>query len=113
MSTPGHSTSGADGVGDGGWVTPGVALEKKLAHRLLSEGELSGELTLEANEQPDRSTALASSGAARRRPRFPSSSPQGIEFTRFFRQTSRVGSLLSAKPWQSKGAVRIKVAGRP
>jgi hypothetical protein len=39
MSTPGHSTSGADAVADLGWVTPGLAPEKKLVTRALQVGE--------------------------------------------------------------------------
>ena len=41
MSTPGQSISGAEGVGEAGCVTPGVALEKKLANRPLKDGEMS------------------------------------------------------------------------
>jgi hypothetical protein len=69
ISTPGHSTSGADGVGECGWVTPGVAPEKKLANRLANEGELSDDPTLEASEQPDSIAALTISATARRGPR--------------------------------------------
>src|ERR1700745_2227341 len=58
ISTPGHSTSGADGVGECGCVTPGVAPEKKLVKRLVNEGELSDDPTLEASEQPDSMAAL-------------------------------------------------------
>jgi hypothetical protein len=64
ISTPGHSTSGADGVGECGCVTPGVAPEKKLAN----EGELSDDPTLEAVEQPDSIAALTISAAAQRGP---------------------------------------------
>jgi N-acetylmuramic acid 6-phosphate (MurNAc-6-P) etherase len=69
MSTPGHSTSGAEGVGDAGWVTPGFALENKLVKRLVSEGESSDVPILEAHEQPDSIMALSMSNAAAR-PRF-------------------------------------------
>jgi hypothetical protein len=69
ISTPGHSTSAADGVGECGRVTPGVALEKKLANRLVNEGELSDDSTLEASEQPDSIAALTISAAAQRGPR--------------------------------------------
>ena len=71
ISTPGHSASGADGVGEWGWATPGVALEKKLklANRLANEGELSDDPTLEASEQPDSIAALTISAAAQRGPR--------------------------------------------
>jgi hypothetical protein len=69
ISTPGHSTSGADGVGECGWLTPGVAPEKKLANQLTNEGELSDDPTLEASEQPDNIAALTISAAARRGPR--------------------------------------------
>src|SRR6188472_2090664 len=68
ISTPGHSTSGADGVGECGCVTPAVAPEKKLANRLTNEGELSDDPTLEASEQPDNIAALTISAAARRGP---------------------------------------------
>jgi hypothetical protein len=71
ISTPGHSASGADGVGEWGWATPGVASEKKLklANRLANEGELSDDPTLEASEQPDSIAALTISAAAQRGPR--------------------------------------------
>jgi hypothetical protein len=69
ISTPGHSTSGADGVGECSWVTPGVAPEKKLAKRLVNEGELSDDPTLEASEQPDSIAALTISAAVQRAPR--------------------------------------------
>src|SRR6266699_2489352 len=83
ISTPGHSTSGADGVGECGCVTPGVAPEKKLVNRLASDGELSDDPTLEASEQPDSITALTISAAAR--PRACSRSfPGRIEITQFF-----------------------------
>jgi hypothetical protein len=69
ISTPGHSTSGADGVGECGCVTPGVALEKKLANRLVNEGGPSDDPTLEASEQPDSIAAFIISAAAHRGPR--------------------------------------------
>jgi len=50
-------------------VTLGVALEKKLANRLVNEGELSDDSTLEASEQPDSIAALTKSAAAQRGPR--------------------------------------------
>jgi len=50
-------------------VTPGVALEKKLANRLTNEGELSDDSTLEASEHPDNIAALTISAAAQRGPR--------------------------------------------
>src|SRR5712691_495548 len=85
MSTPGHSMSGAEGVGDAGWVTPGFAPKKKLENRLPNEGESSADPTLEADEQPDSATALTSSTAARRTLRIRSSScPGRIEITRLF-----------------------------
>src|SRR5436305_11760418 len=62
MSTPGHSTSGADGVGACGWLTPGVALAKKFEMRLLNDGEVpegSCAPSKEAEEQPE-SRMLAS-----------------------------------------------------
>src|SRR5262249_30590073 len=68
MSTPGHSTSGALGVGECGWATPGVALEKKLVNRLANGGESSDDPTLEASEQPHSTAALTIRPAAPRRP---------------------------------------------
>jgi hypothetical protein len=53
----------------GGWVTLGVAPEKKLANRLVNERELSDDSTLEASEQPDSIAALTISAAAQRGPR--------------------------------------------
>ena len=50
-------------------MTPCVAPEKKLAKRLVNEGELSDDPTLEASEQPDSIAALTISAAARRGPR--------------------------------------------
>jgi hypothetical protein len=79
ISIPGHSMSGADGVGEAAWVTPGVALENKPAKRLPNE--LSDDPTLEADEQPHKAPAL-NMAIARRAPRFRSSScPGGIENT--------------------------------
>jgi len=87
MSTPGHSTSGAEGVGDAGCVTPGFALEKRLVNRLLSDGALS--MMLEAPEQPESATAPISATTARLRPRARSSPRPGhIEITQLF-PTSR------------------------
>src|SRR5262245_23044822 len=83
MSTPGHSTSGAEGVGDAGCVTPGFALEKRLANRLPSDGELS--TMLEAPEQPDSATAPISATMAQPPPRARSSlRPGHIEITQLF-----------------------------
>jgi hypothetical protein len=93
MSTPGHSTSGADGVGECGWVTPGVAPEKRLVNLLANEGELSDEPTLEASEQPDSIAALTISPAARRQPRPRSQFPGPIEITRLFPTTCLLRSL--------------------
>ena len=88
----GQSISGADGVGERGWVTPGVALEKKLAKRLLNEGELSDDPS-PANEQPDSTKAPNNTAAARLAPRFRSSScPGRIEITRFFPTKSPFGA---------------------
>src|SRR5499427_8203333 len=87
ISTPGHSISGAVGVGERGWVTPGFALEKRLVNRLANEGESSDEPTLEASEQPDSIAALTISPAARRRPRPRSPFPGPIEITRLFPTT--------------------------
>ncbi|HXL47347.1 MAG TPA: hypothetical protein VN975_01060 [Xanthobacteraceae bacterium] len=67
ISTPGHSTSGALGIGECGWVTPGVAPEKKLVNRLANEGESSDDPTLEASEQPHSAAALTTKPATRRR----------------------------------------------
>src|SRR5689334_4392698 len=41
ISMPGHSTSGADGVGECGCAVPGFAPEKKLATFAVQVGELS------------------------------------------------------------------------
>ena len=65
-------------------MTPGVALEKRLANRLANEGELSDDPTLEASEQPDSIAALTISPAARRRLRLCSEFPGRIEITRLF-----------------------------
>src|SRR4051794_14364214 len=58
MSTPGHSTCGADATGEAGWLTPGFAPEKKLATRAVQVGEFSSgeedEITPETDEQPAR-----------------------------------------------------------
>ena len=62
ISTPGHSTSGADGVGECSWVTPGVAPEKKLANRLANEGELSDDSTLEARRKERKPVASPARG---------------------------------------------------
>src|SRR5262249_41055310 len=85
ISTPGHSTSGALGVGECGWVTPGVAPEKKLVNRLANEGESSDDPTLEASEQPHSTAALTIKAGTPRGPPPPSpkvSSP--LPITPFF-----------------------------
>src|SRR5262249_61431478 len=87
ISTPGHSTSGADGVGECGCVTPGVAPEKKLVNRLANEGELSDDPTLEASEQPDSIAAPTISPTARRPPRPRPQLPRPLENTRLFPTT--------------------------
>jgi hypothetical protein len=84
ISTPGHSMSGADGVGECGCVTPGVAPVNKLVKRLVNEGELSDDPTLEASEQPDSMAALTISTPARHPPRSRSEFPGPIEITRLF-----------------------------
>src|SRR5262245_24428163 len=85
MSTPGHSMSGADGVGEAGWLTPGVALEKKLEKRLPNEGDVSDPMPPDGEEQPDSKPAPTIRTAARR-PRLRSSScPGRIGITRLFR----------------------------
>jgi hypothetical protein len=61
MSTPGQSISGAEGVREAGWVTPGVAEEKKLEIRLPHPVEFSDKML---DEQPETRTALATSPAA-------------------------------------------------
>jgi len=76
--------SGADGVGECGCVTPGVAPEKRLAKRLVNEGELSDDPTLEASEQPDNMAALTTNPPARRHPRSRSEFPGRIEITWLF-----------------------------
>src|SRR5882672_2783359 len=83
MSTPGHSISGADAVRDAGWVTPGVAPEKKLVNRLPNEP--SDDPTSESDEQPASAAALTSSANARPKQRLGSSSRPGpIEITQLF-----------------------------
>jgi hypothetical protein len=86
ISTPGHSTSGEEGVGDAGCVTPGLALEKRPANLLLIEETVSDEPMLDAKEQPDSSImAPISSINARPPPRIRlSSRPGRIEITRVF-----------------------------
>src|SRR5262245_14757793 len=82
MSTPGHPISGADGVGDAGWVTPGLALENMPEMRLPNE--LSA-VTLDAEEQPDSITPPSNSAAASQPPHARSSwRPRPIEITRLF-----------------------------
>jgi hypothetical protein len=71
ISTPGHSTSGAEGVGEAAWVTPGVALENRPANRLPNE--LSDDPMLEPEEQPDNAAATNSRAITRRPLRFRSS----------------------------------------
>src|SRR5262249_34212119 len=84
MSTPGQSISGADGVGDLGWVTPGFALAKRLATRLLNDGS-SPPSMLEIDEQPDSSSAPPASANAPRRLRLRSSRcPGPIEISQLF-----------------------------
>jgi hypothetical protein len=98
MSTPGQATSGADGVGDAGCVTPGFAPEKKLETRLLNDGESSLDPMLETDEQPDIASALANTTNMRRTPRLrPSICPGRIEIARLFRQIS-----LPPKPYNSQ-----------
>jgi len=80
ISTPGHSTSGADAIGDAGWVTPGFALENKLEMR--PPNQLSDDPTLDADEQPDSAMAVSSNIAARRSRLRSSSCPGRIEITR-------------------------------
>jgi hypothetical protein len=72
MSTPGHSISGADAVRDAGWVTPGVAPEKKLLNRLPNDP--SDDPTIESDEQPDSAAAPTRSANVRRKRRIGSSS---------------------------------------
>src|SRR5262245_16328448 len=110
ISTPGHSTSGADGVGECGWVTPGVAPEKRLVSLLANEGELSDEPTLEASEQPDSIAALTISPAARHRPRPRSPFPGPIEITRLFPTTCLPAKLIPTNSWRPQGyRGRLKV----
>ena len=61
---------------------------KRLATRLVHEGELSEDPTLEASEQPDRTAALATSAATPRGPRVGSRSlPGPIETTQLFHKS--------------------------
>src|SRR5262245_23856044 len=90
MSTPGHATSGADGVGEAGWVTPGVARENKLVNRLPNEE--SADPTLEADEQPAGSRPASNSAAAFQPARSDSVlCPGHIEITRLFCITQSTG----------------------
>src|SRR5262249_60316097 len=84
ISTRGDSMSGADGVGECGCVTPGVAPEKRLAKRLVNEGELSDDPTLEASEQPDNMAALTTNPPARRHPRSRPQFPPPLAITSLF-----------------------------
>src|SRR6201987_6320458 len=88
IAAPGHATSGADGVGECGCVTPGVAPVKKLVTRLVNEGELSEDPTLEASEQPDSMAALTISAPPPHQPRSRSEFPGRIEITRLFPPTA-------------------------
>jgi|SRR6516164_1046499 hypothetical protein len=68
ISTPGHSTSGADGVEEAGCLTPGFAPEKKLEIRALHDGVVDCVVsycstTLDADEQPDTRAAMISAAA--------------------------------------------------
>src|SRR5882724_12395000 len=109
MSTPGHSILGVSGVGECGWVTPGVALEKKLAKRLPNEGDVSGDPTPpDGDEQPDNNPAPTIRTAARRRPRLRSSScPGSIGITRLFRPRPRSGRLYQRNRGGPKAAQRV------
>src|SRR5882757_10429417 len=86
ISTPGQATSGAAGVGDAGWVTPGLALENRLVKRLPNEDVSSPDPPPVREEQPETAAAANSSiAAARQRPHFPfPSCPGRIENTRLF-----------------------------
>src|SRR5262249_25181785 len=116
ISSPVHSISGADGVGECGWATPGVASEKKLklANRLANEGELSDDPTLEASEQPDSIAALMISPAARHRPRFRSKFPGRIEITQPFSDDPPPPTLIPTNSWRPQGCRRrLKVVLEP
>src|SRR6516165_1909957 len=106
ISTPGHSMSGADGVGECGCVTPGVAPVNKLVKRLVNEGELSDDPTLEASEQPDSMAALTISSPARHPPRSRSEFPGPIEITRLFPTTRHLRRLIPTNSWRPQGCRR-------
>src|SRR5262249_45661811 len=122
ISTPGHSMSGADGVGECGCVTPGVAPEKRLAKRLVNEGEMSDDPTLEASEQPDNMAALTTNPPARCRPPRPTpprpptrapaqSSPDALKSLGFFPTTRPLRTLIPTNSWRPQGCRRrLKVA---
>jgi hypothetical protein len=96
--------SGDEGVGDAGWVTPGLALENKPANRLLIEDTVSDDPMLDANEQPDSSVAPISNINARPPPRIRlSSRPGRIEITRVFPKKAPSPRLIPIKPWRPQG----------
>src|SRR5262249_61713594 len=84
---------GAGGVGEGGWVTPGLPTEKRRVNLLANGGELSAEPTLDASEQPDSIAALTITPAGRHRPRPRSQFPGPIEIIRLFPTTCLLRSL--------------------
>ena len=106
ISTPGQSISGADGVGERGWVTPGFALENMLVNRLVHE--LSDvDPTLEAEEQPASAMPPNSSAAALQLPQTRSFwDPGPIEITRLFVALPPRVMVITAKPWRSQGRNR-------
>src|SRR4030081_1950736 len=96
MSTPGHSISGADAVRDAGWVTPGVAPEKKLVNRLPKEP--SDDPVSESDEQAANAAALTKSANVRQKQRLGSSSRPGrIEITQLFSTKSPPAALYNSE----------------
>jgi hypothetical protein len=106
--------SGDEGVGDAGWVTPGLALENRPANRLLIEETVSDEPMLDAKEQPDSSMAPISSVNARSPPRIRlSSRPGRIEITRVFPDRNPRPVSYINQTMATPRRVGIRVTGRP
>jgi hypothetical protein len=106
--------SGDDGVGDDGWVTPGLALENRPANRLLIEDTVSDDPMLEANEQPDRIVAPISDANARPPPRIClSSRPGRIEITRVLPTKASLCAPYINQTMATPRRSGVRVTGRP
>src|SRR5215831_5730139 len=108
ISTPGQSTSGAEGVGDAGWLTPGLAPEKKLDTRALHDGVVDcvvwyWSTTLDADEQPDIRAAMMSAPARPGCPRLLFSPDICCSQSRLRKRFHPFFLLITAKPWQAQG----------